>query len=211
MSLDPRTTPDPLRALAELSAAMHHGRDAFEQRLDELAGGYPTASEGVSGEYQGRGGGPTLAAIVGALDDKRSDVGDLERKAWERDLHKALENAGAMWARYQRIVNVRLGVEKVKDPGCDLCARVPCGGTMCPRHKGSGPYRCETIDAHWCPVYASIEVTEDGPRGTSITRKVALCSSCYEFQRADRAGRLPSHDEVLDHAEGRRRRWRAGA
>lgn len=201
---DPRI--DPLRSLAELTSAMFHGRDGFEHRLGEMGGGYPSSGGGGNGSASG--GGPTLAAVIAAVDERRDDVARAEWSAWERDLRKALEHAGAMWARYQRIVNVRMGVEKLKDPGCELCAKVPCGGTMCSR-KGDGPYRCETIDAHWCPVYASVEIVEDGPRGTTIARKVALCSSCYEFQRPDRAGRLPDHGEVLDHAEGRRRRWKA--
>lgn len=203
---------DPLRSLAEMSAAMHHGRDAFDQRLDELGGGYPSAG-GSGATRTASEGGPTAAQAMthipgGVLDKQgrpvpvRSDVAELERKAWERELHKALEHASAMWARYQRIVNVRLGVEKLTDPGCELCAQVTEGHCD----------RCNALTApHWCAARYTIDHTEPAKRKgqTPTTRKLALCSSCYSFQRPDQAGRLPDHGDVLDHAEGRRRRWKA--
>jgi hypothetical protein len=209
MTFDPRSVPDPERALAEIATALHLGSGAFRQRLDELAGGYPSAGEGAPGNAAN--GGPTLAAVIANLDEHRTDVADVERAAYERDLRKALEHAAAMWARYQRVTNTRLGVDKITDPGCELCAKVPCGGSLCDKPKGTSSYRCETVDAHWCPVYATVELREESRRKgqPDSLRKVALCSSCFEFNRPSRAGRLPTHDEVLDHVQGRRRRWRA--
>jgi len=198
---DPRTVADPLRQLAELTTAMHHGRDAFEHRLDELGGGFPSAGQGSPGNAAN--GGPTLAAVIAAVDDHRTDIADIERKGWERDQRKALEHVGAMWARYQRIVNVRMGVAMMTDPGCDLCAKVPCGDPKC---------RCSALDGrHYCETFATVTVVEPSKRkGQPDTeRKVKLCVSCHDFNRERCAGRLPTHDEVLDHVEGRKRRWKS--
>lgn len=193
---DPRA--DPLRSLAELTSAMLHGREGFEHRLGEMGGGYP--SNGGGGNGSASGGGPTLAAVIATVDERRDDVARAEWSAWERDLRKALEYAGAMWARYQRIVNVRMGVERLTDPGCEPCSQIPCGCD-----------RCSALNApHWCPTRYSVDVTEPSKRkgGAPTKRTVRLCSACYEFQRPDRAGRLPEHSDVLDHAENRRRRWK---
>lgn len=201
MTFDPRTVADPERALAEIATALHLGSGAFHARLDELGAGYPSAGGGGTGNAAG--GGPTLAAVIARLDERRPDVAAQERAAWERDLHKALEHAGALWARYQRITHTRLGVEKLTDPGCELCAKIPCGCD-----------RCSALSApHWCAARYTVdheEPAKPGRKGQAPTkRKLALCSSCYAFQRPDRFGRLPDHGEVLDHAEGRRRRRRA--
>lgn len=197
---DPRNVSDPLKLLAEIASAMHHGRAAWDQRIDELGGGYPSQGEGSPGNASL--GGPTAAAVIAIVDDKRTDVADIERKAWERDLRKALEHAGAMWARYQRIVTPRMGVDMAKDPGCDLCSQITEG--HCDRCTAYGK-------AHWCAARYTVEVPEPAKRKgqPDTVRKVRLCSSCYSFQRPDQAGRLPDHGDVLDHAEGRRRRWKA--
>ena len=210
MTIDPRAVPDPLRTVAELTHAMLVGRPAFEQRLSELAGGYPSQGEGAPGNAAN--GGPTQSLALthvhgGRVDAKGRalpaavDVADMERAAFERDLRKALEHAGAMWARYQRITNTRLGVEKLTDPGCELCAKVPCGCDRC--NALTGP--------HWCAARYTIDHTVEPKRKGQLptTRPMKLCGSCYSFQRPDQAGRLPSHDDVLDHVEGRRRRWKA--
>src|SRR5687768_5988583 len=98
MTIDPRTVADPLALLAELAAAMHHGRAAFEQRLDEMGGGYPSAGEGAPGNADN--GGPTAAMALthirgGVLDkdgkvvEPKKDPAEIERKAYERHIAKA--------------------------------------------------------------------------------------------------------------------------
>jgi hypothetical protein len=50
--------------------------------------------------------------------------------------------------------------------------------------------------------------------GEALVRRVRVCLSCYKFQRPEHeggAGRLPDHGEVIDHAEGRRRRRKVAA
>ncbi|MCA1572723.1 MAG: hypothetical protein LC798_20995 [Chloroflexi bacterium] len=209
---DPTKEADRLDALARITAAMLHGRAIREQRLDELGGGYPTA--GGNGTGNADNGGPTAANALarirgGRLDEHGNplpvavDVAHTERVAWERDLRKALEHAAALWAQHLRLGQLRDGAPKLTDPGCELCAQVPCDNPKC---------RCSAIDGrHYCPTRYTVEVVDEpkpNRKGTAPTvRLVGVCSSCYEFQRADRAGRLPDHGEVLDHVEGRRRRY----
>ena len=205
--------PDPLHELFKYAAAMWHGRAAFDQRLDELVGGYPSAGEGSPGNAAL--GGPTAAAVVADMSPCRAcekakrtcppahkvKPADKAKTAWERHIAQSLEEAGKAWAVYAAVANERLGVAMVKDPGCDLCAKVPCENPKC---------RCAAIDnRHWCPVFGSVEVVEKGARGAITKRIYKLCVSCHDFQRPRCAGRLPSHDEVLDHVEGRKRRWKA--
>lgn len=190
---------DKLQALAELSAAMYHGRDGFEERLGEIAGGFPGGGGG--------GGASELDSVEAAVDARvyggQVDVAEAERAAWERDLRKSLDHALSAWERYKRIVQPRLGVARLTDPGCELCATVPCEDPRC---------RCSAIDVrHWCATRYTVDIETPAKRNGDrpTVRRLRLCSSCYAFQRPDRAGRLPSHDEVLDHVEGRQRRWKA--
>lgn len=201
-SWDPRHEADQLEALARIATAMHHGRAIFDTRLDEIGGGYPSAGGGNHGNAAN--GGPTLAAVIANVDEGRADVAASERAEWDRNLRKALEHAAALWAQYQRLGQVRNAAPKLVDPGCELCAQVPCGDPKC---------RCAAIDGrHYCPTRYTVErVVVSKRKGVADkVEPIGVCSSCYEFQRADRAGRLPSHDEVLDHVEGRRRRYSVG-
>jgi hypothetical protein len=76
------------------------------------------------------------------------------------------------------------------DVGCELCARVP---------------------EHRCPVYGVVEVvTESKAKRTEPQRHtLRLCEWCYTFNWPSRAGRLPVHEEVVAHSEGRKVRWTA--
>jgi hypothetical protein len=203
---------DKLTELALLAATLHDGDPAFRQRLGEMSGGFPSQGDGGHGGSASSGG-PTLAAVIAKIDDRRSDVADLERSTYERHIGRALTELQAALRVYDRIVQRRIGVSKLEDPGCELCAKVPCGGTLCKVSK-DGTYRCELMaDArHWCAKYASVPVITAGRKGQpDVVTRVVLCSSCYEFNRPDAAARLPTHDEVLDHVEGRRRRWKVPA
>lgn len=195
-----------LTDLATGAAALLDGNPAWVQRLGELRGGFPNHGDGGHG---GTGDGPTLAAVIASVDEHRTDVADTLRTEFERHIALAAAEVEAALRVYDRVVQRRLGVAKIEDPGCELCAKVPCGGTMCKPVKG-GITRCEAIDArHFCAKFASVPVITPGRKGKPDTvTRVTLCSSCYDFQRPDAAGRLPTHDEVLDHVEGRRRRWK---
>jgi hypothetical protein len=202
---DPRTEHDKLAALAQIAAAMHHGRPAFEQRLDEMAGGYPSKGDGGSGSSED--GGPVVAAVIAAVDDHRVDVAQLEQAEWERALRRALDAAAVVWEMYKRVAHPRPGVPRMTDPGCELCAKVP---DDCERCTKSG------VNQHWCPTYCTVEIPIPPKRkgAEPLVRRVRVCISCYKFQRPEHeggAGRLPDHSEVIDHAEGRRRRRKASA
>ena len=118
----------------------------------------------------------------------QADVEARERAEWDNDLRRALEAASVLWARYQRIVQPRRGLVEMAEPSCELCDQVP---------------------DHSCAKYASVEVvTPAKSKGAKDSvRRLVLCSWCYQWQRPDRAGRLPTLAQVTAHAEGRRVRW----
>lgn len=180
---DPRTEDDQLAALAEVAAALHHGRSALDARIGQLGGGYTSASGG--------GGSGELVGAESALADG-TDVAKQELDRWKRAIKRSLDEACRALDQYRRLVQPREGIEKLADPGCELCAKVP---------------------AHWCPVYGSrIIMTEPtAKRGRPTYRTLLLCQWCFQFTWPSRAGRLPEHDEVAAHAEGRRVRWHGGS
>lgn len=194
---DPRAEEDKLGTLAELMAAMHHGRPALERRLAELAGGYSTAGGSGSGEPKQENAEEagvkltrTEAGAQSAMEGQQ-DTAKREREAWERELDRTLREAARVWERYRRLVQPRDGVEKLADPGCELCAKV---------------------EGHWCPVYGAkaILIEPVSKKGRAKVRVVTLCQWCLQFTWPSRAGRLPQHEEVVAHAEGRKVRWRGG-
>lgn len=188
VSWDPRAEEDKLEALAKVTAAMHHGRPAFDRRVSELSGGFSSRGEGGgSGDGLTQAEAGAESALAG-----QSDTGMAELEAWERDIARSLDIACRAWERYTRLVQPRDGVEKLADPGCELCALVP---------------------AHWCPVYGTrVIMTEPkSKRARPQLRTLMLCQWCFTFTWPSRAGRLPEPEEVEAHAEGRRVNWRGGA
>lgn len=183
---DPRTEGDKLRTLAELSAAMHHGRDAFSQRVSEMGGYYPSKGEGAGTSHLTQ-----PEAATEALRAGQRDVATIEMDDWERELQRAVDAACRAWDRYRRVVQPKGGVEKLAEPGCELCAKVP---------------------AHWRPVFGSLVIMTEptSKKGRPTYRTLLLCQWCFQFTWPSRAGRLPVHDEVVAHAEGRRVRWHGG-
>jgi hypothetical protein len=184
---DPRKDGDPVRALAEITAALSLGRPALEARIGQLGGGYTSAGGGGgSGELT-----PTEAgaesAMSGAPDTAKRELDD-----WKRAIGRSLDEACRALEQYRRLVQPRDGIEKMADPGCELCAKVP---------------------AHWCPIYgARIIMTEPtSKKGRPTYHTLLLCQWCFQFTWPSRAGRLPEHDEVIAHAEGRRVGWHGGA
>ena len=217
----PRSRDERLNELVSIVNGIRWGMPGYDARLVEMSAGFPGGSGGggskgsVSRPIEAQLGLNTKPPKSGEKEDPRWGLNDPAAEAqreFERHLEATLERAEQLWDTYKRMSVSRVGVEKITDPGCELCAQVPCGGTMCAR-KGEGPYRCQGVDDHWCPTFATVERTivskRKGQPDTVV--KVRVCSSCYEFQRPDRANRLPTHDEVLDHVEGRRRRWKVGA
>ncbi len=183
--------------LARLATLMHAGAPALEHRLDEMGGGFPSAGDG--GRGNSAEGGPTATQALAHLhggrtdDDGRAlpgttDVAVKERAEWERDLLRAIVAAEALWDRYVRLVQPRRGLVEMAEPTCELCDQVP---------------------DHSCTRYASVEVVTPArsKREKDTVRRLVLCSWCYQWQRPDRAGRLPNTGEVTAHAEGRRVRW----
>lgn len=209
---DPRKEPDKLEALAAVATALHDGRHAFEERLNELGGGYPgggsrggdespaddhepvAAPSGLMRCKVDREEWPCTAARLSKMAEARrqqEDVAARERREFERELEASLGAAARAWARYKRVVEPRAGVVKLTDPGCDLCTKVP---------------------GHWCPVYGvRVILTEPKSRGAKAkTEAVRLCDWCFRCTWESRMGRLPTTDEVVAHSEGRRVNWRGG-
>jgi hypothetical protein len=190
-----------LNELVAIVNGIRWGMPGYDARLVEITGGFPAGGSG--GGSKGTVSRPVEAQVIAAMDEHRTDPGAEAQADFDKRLEVALREAERLWDEYTKIAQPRMGSSMVAKPGCELCALVPCGCD-----------RCNAQDhRHHCDALYTVE--QDMPakrKGQQPTkRKVAVCSSCYEFQRADRAGRLPTHDEVLDHVEGRRRRWKVGA
>ena len=195
------TRDERLNELVAIVNGIRFGMVGYDQRLAEMCAGFPAGSGG--GGSKGGVGRPVEAQVIATIDEHRRDPAEDVSGDFDKRLSAALREAEALWAEYTRVTHRRMGVTRVSDPGCELCAQVPDNCERCVR---SG------VADHWCPTYATKEIPVPGRRGQpDTTRKVRLCSSCYEFAREDRANRLPDHAEVIDHAEGRRRRWKLGA
>lgn len=197
------TRDERLKELVSIVNGVYFGMPGYDQRLSEMCSGF--SSRGDGGGAKGNVSRPVEQQVIANMDEHRRDPAAEAQTDFDRRLSGALREAEALWEEYKRVAQPKLGVSKVTDPGCDLCSAIPCGCE-----------RCKALDSpHWCATRYTVERKEEpkpNRRGQQPkVHRFKLCSSCYEFQRDDRAGRLPTHDEVLDHAEGRRRRWKVGA
>lgn len=197
-----RSRDERLRDILSTAAGICYGMDAYDERLVQFGSGFPAGSGG--GGSKGTVSRPVEAQVIATVDEHRSDPAMTLGTEFDKRLEAANRAMDALWDVYAKVATPKMGVAKVSDPGCELCAQVPDNCERCVR---SG------MDDHWCPTFATVERTIVAKRKgqPDAVVKTRLCSPCYEFARPDRAGRLPSHDEVLDHVEGRRRRWKVGA
>ena len=202
MTTPQRSRDERLNELVSIVNGIRWGMPGYDARLVELSAGFPGGSGG--GGSKGWHKSTVENQVEAILDKGRKDPAEEAQREFERHLEQTLERAEKLWDTYKRIALARKGVEKVADPGCELCAQVPDNCERCVRSD---------IADHWCPTYATVERTivskRKGQPDTVV--RIRVCSNCYEFARPDRADRLPTHDEVLDHVEGRRRRWKVGA
>lgn len=186
---DPRKEADKLAALAQLTTALHHGRPAFERRLGELKAGYRSRGEGGGGA----GGSELTPAEAGAESrmEGQTDTAEQVEAEYLRELTSSFDAACRAYERWKRVVQPREGVAKLTEPGCELCAQVP---------------------DHWCPVFGFRVVMSEPEtrRDRSTFRTLWLCEWCFTRTWPSRMGRLPTHDEVVAHAEGRRVFWHGG-
>jgi len=178
-----------LTEMAEQAAGVAFGLAAFEARLEELAGGIPSRGGGGG---KGTGASPIEALVISRSEGRSHDPAPHLAAEFSRRLLKASDAVRDLFESYAAVAGPRRGVEKMTNPGCELCARV---------------------EGHWCPVYGVVEVHEQPARkgGKPRTRVVKLCEWCYRFQWPSRVGRLPLYDEVLAHSEGRPVRATKGA
>lgn len=165
-----------LNELVSIVNGIRWGMPGYDARLVELGSGFPGGSGG--GGSKGSHADPTQRQVEAIIDDGRTDPAAKVAKDFERRLEAALHAAEDLWSEYKRVTQPRVGVSKLKDPGCELCAKVA---------------------EHWCPTFGSLDV---GAKPNQ--RRAKLCSWCYRFAVPSGQGRLPTDDEVLAHAEGRR-------
>ena len=190
-----------LRDILATTVGICYGMGGYDERLVSFGSGFPGGSGG--GGSKGTVSRPVEAQVIATVDEHRADPAKEAQAEFDKRLEAAQRALNALWESYAKVATPRLGSSKIVDPGCELCAVVPCGCD-----------RCSAQDhRHYCDVAYTVEHEIPAKRKGQppSVRKYRLCSNCYEFQRSDRAGRLPSHDEVLDHVEGRRRRWKVGA
>lgn len=181
-----------LNELVSIVNGIKWGMPGYDERLAQMTAGFPAMSGG--GGSKGTVSRP-VEARLGLTNDGPTWGLDDPAATWTADFEKRLERtlreAEKLWDEYKRVAHPKRGAGPTKDPGCELCAKVP---------------------EHWCPTYSTIEITVVGRKGAKPTvRRMPLCLWCYEFQRSDRAGRMPTDQEVQAHSEGRRVRWKVGA
>lgn len=179
-----------LARLAAIVEGIRWGMPCYDARLVEMAAGFPAGGSG--GGSKGDHADPTCDQAAAIIDKHRRDPAKEARRRFDQRLEAAERVFGDLLHEYSEVTHVRMGKTKTEDPGCELCNQVP---------------------DHWCMTYATVKVTSKPKRKGEepIVRPVRLCSWCYSHQRPDRAGRMPSHDEVLLHAQGRRVHWKVGA
>lgn len=183
-----------LNDLVAIVNGVRWGMPGYNTSIVEKSAGFPAG--GSSGGSKGAVSRPVETRLGLNADVKNPEWGmDDPAATWQGDFDKRLEKAWRaaeeLWQEYKRVGHPKRGAGPMKDPGCELCAKVP---------------------EHWCPTYATTEVVTVGKKGApDNVRRVPLCVWCYEFQRPDRAGRLPAEVEVVAHSEGRRVRWKVGA
>lgn len=186
----PKTRDERLNELVAIVMGVRFGMPGYDQRLVEMCSGFPAGSGGSGSK--GTVGRPVEAQVIANVDEHRRDPAQDALSDFDRKLEATLREAERLWDEYKRVAQPRMGVSKVVDPGCELCAKVP---------------------EHYCATSYTIDIEEPAKnkRAKATVHKMRLCSWCYQFQRPDRAGRLPNEGEVHAHAEGRRVRWKVGA
>ena len=173
----PRSRDERLNELVSIVNGIRWGMPGYDARLVEMSAGFPGGSGG-GGATKGSHSDPVERQVEAILDDKRTDPAAKAQKDFERHLAQTLRAAEELWAVYKRVNAPQMGIGRMKDPGCELCAKVA---------------------DHWCATFSTLEV------GTKPNqRKAKLCAWCYRFAVPSGQGRLPNEDEVLAHAQGRR-------
>lgn len=184
-----------LGQLKELSAMMCDGHQAFADRVDELGGGFPArGGHGGGGSGKGTASKPTERAVVGTGEPESerqaiavaTDVAEAILVDYDRSLVRAERQARQLWELHARHSSPQLGVERMSNPGCWSCARIP---------------------GAWRQTYATVEVeiTEaKAKRKVTTKRKVGLCQWCYHFWCPSGQDRMPTYLEVEAHLGGKR-------
>lgn len=178
--------PDRLEALLHevcvLASAVWWGMPGWRARVQEMSdGGLPSGGDGS----MGASGADPVSSQLDERGRRRMDPAERERRDLERAAEACQRAMSVLWNTYARTASTRVPPARMEDPGCEMCAMVP---------------------DHWCPTYVTIE-TPVNRKGRPLTKKMRLCFWCYRRQRPSEQGgwgRLPSHDEVQAHAEGRR-------
>jgi hypothetical protein len=172
------------------------GFDTWARRIDEW-----TDTGLGSSPLDGSGGGsdvsrPTERRVIDdRVDDKqpqpideairnnhhRRDPTAAYRRQLEARIVKIAREIDDLHADYERDVEPRMAPPKMGDPGCELCTDVVPG------------HRCETA---W-----TTSIVEK-VKGREVTRKIRVCRWCGDFKV--KKGRVPTMDERVAHAEGRR-------
>lgn len=176
-----------LAQATDLLNEVRWGQTAYLDRISEMTGHYPGGS-GQGGGGRGSYSDPTLGA-TGKRDPGREELADYDSALTE--VYRAVRELHRLWSRVQAPVEPP---DKVSDPGCQPCSKVPEAQARVARRMKVEPG--EPL-VHWCPTYCHVDVA--GPKGKT---RVRVCQPHYSLFR--RLSRLPTDEELLAHVEGRR-------
>lgn len=181
------------------------GLQAYLDRVAEWSDdGFPSGGSGSSSSSFGR---PTEAR----LDDegrRHPDPAKAELRAFDRQVDRMFVESRKLHKLWANVCDPPTPAARQSDPGCELCAEISLARPT-PLCKACRPHRaCDEHGGygHWSPTYVTTDVEVGTPKKPKAAR-LALCYWCWHKTRpVERGGwgRIPTKDERLAHAEGRR-------
>lgn len=190
-----------LHQATEMLTEVWYGHRAFVERQTEARGHFPGGGGG--GTSKGSHSDPTSNAI-----DKRDPHSDTLRD-FDRAVEDAYRKVLKLWMRYTRDAEPEQGIERMSDPGCELCAQLSTAQPVptCRKCNAINPCRDHFgTSTVFSPTYLSTEFQMPGPHGRTVTVKRRCCYWDWRFLK--RNGRVSTLEERRDHHEGRRVRVR---
>ena len=193
-----------LAEIEAIAAGHRHGRDAFQDRLEEMGPGI-----GPRGNGRASKGGVSrpVEAAVGLTDRRPADVVSSAR--YDRLIDAAHALMLDLDAAYGEVARTQRGVPAKGKPSCGWCAEAVAAAEKVARRelakaraKGNETVTLDDLAPIRLDYRSDTYLFAEERKGDKVVGKVLVCEWCYRF--SIREERKPTIEERWVHAQGGR-------